>query len=186
MAIFNPKHALDGIAAEALKVSDNIDLGSNKNLVNFFLFSTKEVVEPVVASIISAFAWKDSIHVRRMVSVCYAIIPQVVAHDFFRQVVPDSLLKACVQNLNDGYFQEVHSDVIALITQIYIKFRPVTDRPLQVFSTLPGMTPEKLRQFDETFTKEKAEKKHRLAMKTFLQDVTGVKVISSSHCVGRC
>lgn len=175
LAIFNPKHALDSVTAEAVKAMDNLDHGSsNKQLVQFVLFHKAEITEPIINSMISSLTWKDTIHVRRMVSVCFSIVPLVITRPEFHVMFADSLLKASLQNLNDGYFLEVHSDVIALITLIYQKYRPISDLPLQVFSTLPNMTPAKLTAFDEQFRKEKAEKKLRSLMKGFLQDVTGV------------
>ena len=183
LAMFNPRNALDGVAAEALNRTQAADgttpgggsFRNTKELVAFVL-SRSELASPVMQTIIQSFAWKDTLHIRRAVAVCFSLVPQVAGNESFTSLIADALLTSALQNLTEGYFQEVHSDVLTLITLIYERYRPANELPLHVFLKLPNMTPARLQQFDESFTKEKAEKKHRMMMKTFLQDITGKNV----------
>lgn len=176
LAIFNPKQALDRITAEALKDQDEHELDKNRPLIDFLLFAKREMTEPILNSLVSFLSWKDTMSVKRIVSVCFRIITLVHTNETFHPFLVDALLVSAIKNLNDSYFLECQTEMIALISFLYQHVRPLSQGVMQVMIRLPNMTVEKVQTFEQAFFKEKTDKKQKALMRNFLHEVTGKNV----------
>ncbi|KAJ3187101.1 hypothetical protein HDU85_007139 [Gaertneriomyces sp. JEL0708] len=145
------------------------------DLVRFLLWD--QVVAPeLLRAVARLVAYQDTMTSQRTLKVCNSLLPVMVEHSDMRPWLGMDLLKSLLEALHDGYHQESHSDIIALIAEIYTRLRPLSEIPYKTFAGLPGMDPVSLKAFEVNLASKAEKKEQQAVVRAFLHTITGVAV----------
>ncbi|KAI9105243.1 armadillo-type protein [Phlyctochytrium arcticum] len=144
------------------------------DLVRFLLWD-QNISTPLLFSISQLIKYKDSQASRKAIITCTKMVPTIASHTPFHSWLGNDLLVALLENLHDPYHQDVHTDAIGLITEVYCHLRPHSMRPSQTFLGLPGMNEQSLKDFETTLAGRSSGISQRALVKEFLQSITGVR-----------
>ncbi|KAJ1977866.1 karyopherin [Dimargaris cristalligena] len=117
---------------------------------------------------------KDSICSLAAVNTVMKMSPKWVDYPHLYPVVARDLLLAAFQALNDPYHADNQEVIIGLVAVIYTTFRPVTDIPQQVLTTIPGVTAADIDAFNAKIVATGSQKEKKAVCKMFLQSIIGM------------
>ncbi|KAJ1522429.1 hypothetical protein HK096_002123 [Nowakowskiella sp. JEL0078] len=86
------------------------------------------------------------------------------------------LMLDALKALNDGYQQDIHTEVISLVNEIYSSLAPVSPDARDTFLRDLGVPPDTLQTFESELMSKSTAKERQLIVRQFLQGITGVAV----------
>ncbi|KAJ3020762.1 UNVERIFIED_CONTAM: Exportin-5 [Siphonaria sp. JEL0065] len=144
------------------------------------IMSNQVVFESVFGALLHVMTLKDTISSRKAVVSILKTLPILVKtqRSDVLAFLGETVLKTCLQVFHDGYFQEIHNEVISLVGDIYLALRNVNNTTAyQTFLSLPGMTPAALQSVDVKFmAAEKTKKERNVILRQFLRGIKGTSV----------
>ncbi|TPX64126.1 hypothetical protein SpCBS45565_g06114 [Spizellomyces sp. 'palustris'] len=147
----------------------------NPDLVRFLLWD-EAISGPLLSSITHLVTYKDTQTSRKAAVTCSKLLPVLVGHYEFHVWLGKDLLMCLLEALHDPYHQEIHSDIISTIADVYVRLRPVSMLPYETFGSLPGMNVDSLKAFEESLAKKSSAKEQNAIVKGFLQSITGIAI----------
>lgn len=178
-SIFQP------IAASAKKdIAQQVTALKHPELVEFLV--TSDAAQPLFRTILSCLSFKDAFSTGRLLIVLNTLTPILSKSPAFDELLGKQVLMGALEVVHDGYKKECHSEAILLITDIYatLGLRQCSF-PRETFAVLPGMTKEKLEEFerqilapsqDLTTSGSHTSKERLAATKALLSSITGLEL----------
>ncbi|KAJ3111988.1 hypothetical protein HK100_002489 [Physocladia obscura] len=142
-----------------------------------YVLSNQALFGAVFSSLTNIILMKDTTASRKAVTALGRSVPiliQMKRNDVYI-FLGQNVMKACLEVFHDGYFQELHIEVITLMGEIYLGLRNVNNTSAyQTLQSLPGMSVEVLQTFDGAFMDHgKTKKERNVVLKDFLRNIKG-------------
>ncbi|KAL6061978.1 hypothetical protein QOT17_012547 [Balamuthia mandrillaris] len=119
-----------------------------------FLFSSPEIATPVVGLLICCLSWPDSAASRQAVNTCLILVPYLLQHEAFSQLIGKEMTVSILQALNQTLAPEASRSYLQLLCQLYL--HPNTSELAQsVLSSLPDIEQEDLAGFHRSLAGKK-------------------------------
>ncbi|KAL1918232.1 uncharacterized protein VTP21DRAFT_3498 [Calcarisporiella thermophila] len=148
----------------------------NKNILQSTILLSKDLRDLFINNLGQLIITKDSITCQKAVLLGQKIFPIIAENSVHDYTIVKELMVKALEALHDGYHRDDQTTLISFITEIYLKFRPVSSFPLEILSNLPGMTVERLNAFDQDFSKAKSSRERKSIIRDFLHYITGKSV----------
>ncbi|ORX83318.1 ARM repeat-containing protein [Anaeromyces robustus] len=146
--------------------------------ISHYIFNSKSIIIPLLQSLSEIIMFKDSKSSNKSINILVRILPELVKKSELYEIIGCEILKTALMNnaYNDSYHQEMHVELIALITDIYLLLRPKCDIPFNTLSQLNDMTTAKIQAMENELFNSKTVKNQQYAIKNLLNDIKGVSI----------
>jgi hypothetical protein len=144
--------------------------------ISHFIFNSQGIIIPLLQSLSEIIMFKDSKSSVKSVNVLTRILPELIKIPELYQILGCDILKIALMAYNDTYHQEMHVDLITLITDIYLLLRPKCDVPFNTLMQLNDMTPEKIQEMENELFNSTTVKNQQYAIRKLLNDIKGVSI----------
>ncbi|KAL2889085.1 nuclear import and export protein [Ceratocystis lukuohia] len=105
----------------------------------------------------------------------FPIPPETVTA--IREFMSTETLQACITSFHEPYFVDTQKDLSYLMAAIYVYFVPVTNTPVKILLSLPGITTDKLQAMNEFLANpDNTPRLQRAAMFDLLKHLKGVSI----------
>jgi Exportin-5 family len=146
----------------------------NSSLVNFCVY---QLVPSWTEALLLLLSVKDTSSCHLAILTCIRLIPALVSNRETHFFLGDSLLKASLQVLHDGYQKSNHPDALRLIIDIYTMLKNASSSiPFETLSQLPSMDPQALSTFESEIMNASSAKLRTNIAKAFFSAFHGKEV----------
>jgi exportin-5 len=87
------------------------------------------------------------------------------------------VLVRCLEIFSDGYFSDVHNDVVILLTEIFKLLRPISDCTRTTLLQLALASVQHVDAFEVSFASKSTSKEQLAVVRLFLRNLKGVSEI---------
>ncbi|XVF06240.1 hypothetical protein REPUB_Repub06bG0030700 [Reevesia pubescens] len=159
-----------------------VDMSSLKDLDAFasssmigFLLEHKSLAIPVLQISLEAFTWTDSEAVTKVCSFSAAVVLLAIFTNNveLREFVSRDLFSAVIRGLALESNAIISADLVNLCREIFIYLCDRDPAPRQILLSLPRISPNDLRAFEEALTKTASPKEQKQHIKSLLLLATG-------------
>jgi len=144
--------------------------------ISHYIFNSKKIIIPLLQSLAEIIMFKDSKSSSKSVNILTRILPELVKIPELYEILGNNILKTVLMAYNDTYHQEMHIELIALITDIYFLLRPKCDIPLNTLLQLNSMTSSKIQEMENELFNCTTVKNQQNAVRKLLNDIKGVSI----------
>ncbi|XP_030467038.1 protein HASTY 1 isoform X3 [Syzygium oleosum] len=154
-----------------------LDIYSQSSMVSF-LMKRKGLALPVLQMCLEVFTWTDGDAVTKVSSFCATVILLAISTNNveLRQFVASDLFSAVIHGLTLESNAIISADLVGLCREIFVYLCDRDPAPRQVLLSLPAITPQDLRAFEEALTKTSSPKEQKQHMKSLLLSAAGNKL----------
>ncbi|KAI6692543.1 hypothetical protein NL676_020253 [Syzygium grande] len=154
-----------------------LDIYSQSSMVSF-LMKRKVLALPVLQMCLEVFTWTDGDAVTKVSSFCATVILLAISTNNveLRKFVASDLFSAVIHGLTLESNAIISADLVGLCREIFVYLCDRDPAPRQVLLSLPAITPQDLRAFEEALTKTSSPKEQKQHMKSLLLLATGNKL----------
>lgn len=152
------------------------EFGPMTRLVEYLIFSD-EISKLLVLSFAGSMIWKDTKSCINASRILVRIMPLLAEKEKWHSILCQNILHSALSAIHDGYHQEGHDHIVALITDIYVLLRPKTDMISKAMTSfIPALTdPASFEQFERRIAMENSPSAQRRLVKEVLKDMAGKK-----------
>lgn len=144
--------------------------------ISHYIFNSKKIIIPLLQSLAEIIMFKDSKSSSKSVNILTRILPELVKIPELYEILGNNILKTVLMAYNDTYHQEMHIELIALITDIYFLLRPKCDIPFNTLLQLNSMTSSKIQEMENELFNCTTVKNQQNAIRKLLNDIKGVSI----------
>ncbi|ORX53378.1 hypothetical protein BCR36DRAFT_349251 [Piromyces finnis] len=141
-----------------------------------YIFNSKNIIIPLLQSLMEIIMFKDFKSSSKSISILIRILPELIKIPELYEIIGDNILKTVLMAYNDSYHQEMHVDLIALITDIYLLLRPKCNIPYNTLMQLNDMTQAKIQEMENELFNCTTVKNQQYAIRKLLNDIKGVSI----------
>ncbi|WOK94722.1 protein HASTY 1 [Canna indica] len=143
-----------------------------------FLMMHKGLAVNVLRISIEVFAWTDGEAVTKAISFCGSIVLLAIVSNCveLREFVAKDLFLTIIQGLTLESNAVISSDLLGLCREIYVYLADRDPAPRQVMLTLPSISSDDLRAFEDALAKTASPKEQKQLLKSLLLLATGNKL----------
>ncbi|OUM67128.1 hypothetical protein PIROE2DRAFT_5508 [Piromyces sp. E2] len=144
--------------------------------ISRYIFNSKNIIIPLLQSLTEFIMFKDYKSSNKSINILIRILPELVKVPELYEIIGNNILKTALMAYNDSYHQEMHVDLISLITDIYLLLRPKCDIPFNTLMQLNDMTSTKIQEMENELFNCTTVKNQQYAIRKLLNDIKGVSI----------
>ena len=146
-----------------------------------FILSNNSLAEAVLQSVLHCFTWRDSSSCDKAIQISQRLVLLLGGRAEYMTFLARTMVTAVMQALSDGYHQELHDHLLALLCLVY-QYNALEME--DVFKSIPSIGQHvsfgsDLKTLREAFEQEKDKensKRKRVAMRQLVSPIIGVKM----------
>jgi Exportin-5 family len=116
----------------------------------------------------------DTFSARKAIWIMTKITPYLGKTPVFHMFLGIRMVELILATLRNSYHQDIHTDCISLLTEIYVCLRPSTDLPKTTIMKVLGMSEYQMHQFESEIGQQSVLREQIAVMKEFLVQIEPV------------